>query len=183
MSKKPTKLDVRYVNARARLDEADAAVRQASRAHLDELMKLPPRRRFAHLEDAALTSEDRKSLRRSLAALLPPPRVRLSGRLPIRIAWHRLGRRLPALIISVLALAPVIVWAVMTWQNSGEMYPVGQPLRVEWHLPSGEIKPLVIASGRTVVLVHHPITGAYFRFWIKGQGYAKAKVHYFDRSE
>lgn len=175
MTKEPSKLDARYQDAQARSKKAEQEIRRLSRDRLAELMKLPVRQQFAHLEDAALTAEDRTTLRRSVTATLPARKVRFRGR-QRAIAWFRLRARLSVVITIAMTVGPLGVWAAMTWLNTGQIYQFSGPLRVMWHYPSGEVRPGVIPAGVPVVLVQHMGIESYLRRWVSGQGYATAKL-------
>lgn len=171
-----TTLKARYAQAQERLDTADDDVRQASRARLGELMKLPERQRFAHLDDPDLTPSDRSSLRRSMAAGLSPPRVRMNWRPAINRVGRRLRRRLPTLAIAAISIAPLAVWGWMTWQNTGQQtVAYERPEKLNWTLPSGEVRQREVRAGELVVLVQHR-SGRVVRSWLPKQGYETAKI-------
>ncbi|WP_454620446.1 hypothetical protein [Bradyrhizobium cenepequi] len=178
MTDKRRKMQGQYAGAKARLDQADEDVRRTSGRRLTELMDVPERQRLAHLGDPTLTPEDRASLLRSVAAKLPPPRARLFGRIiPAIQPSFRLRRRLIALIMAIVPIAPGLIWTAMSWKNTATMYMFQRPIRVEWHEPSGEPHPVIVAAGREVALIDHLSGRSHLRYWIAGQGYATAEFN------
>ena len=172
------KLRAQYRAAKARLRAADDDVSRASRDRLVELMKLSERERFAHLEDPALTPQDRVLLRRSVAAALAKPRLQLFGHiLPSlsrrRFRWQSAIRKIPFAAIVIM----VGTWTTMVWLNTGQRISFNGPLTLDWTLPSGETGRNVIAAGDPVILVYHRYVSSFIRNWYPGQGYATAKVN------
>jgi hypothetical protein len=178
MTKKHDNLAAQYTTAKARLDEADGDVRRVSRNRLAELMKLPEQQRFAHLEDSALTPQDRSTLRRGLAAQLVAAKSEIQlFRIPMIWLWGRLRYRLPAMLVTMVIASPLCVWGIMAWHNTAESHAFDQPLTLNWTLPSGEIQQTTVAAGHPIVIVHHWGMTSFVRHWIAGQGYATARVN------
>lgn len=176
MTTKRAELDRKYVAAGDRLKAADEQVRRASRAHLSKLMRLPDRERLQHMEDATLTKEDRTALRRSIAARLPGHRNRFL-RPRRRLNWSGIARRLPAIAIVVATLAPIVVWALLAWLNTGEIFTTMQTNHIEWQLPDGKTTLQTLLPGERYVLVRHAVMQGYFRSWRVREGYATATVN------
>ena len=142
------KFRAQYRAARARLRAADDDVRRASRDRLVELMKLSERERFAHFEDPALTPQDHSWLRRSIAAALPKPRMRLFG----RILPGFLRRRLR--LQYILAKSPVVAivlmlgaWVMMSWLNTGELIAFNSSVKFRVDLSVGRGRHLLANPG------------------------------------
>lgn len=178
MTDKRSELQGQYVSAKARLDQADKDLRRTSSSRLAELMNLPERQRFDHLGDPALTPEDRLSLISSVAAKMPPPRSRpFGGTIPAILPSYRFGRRVVALMMAIVPIAPVFLWAAMSWKNTATTYTFRRATRVEGLKPSGDLFPVVVAAGKEVALVNHLSRRSYLRYWLAGQGYATAEFN------
>jgi hypothetical protein len=84
------------------------AVEDRSRARLHDLLRLPPRARFKHLDDVDLTPADRGRLRR---AIMPRLRLRPSRVLWVRGFWARRRRGVFRSVISTV-LHPAFVMSM-----------------------------------------------------------------------
>lgn len=171
------KVHAQYRAARARLRAADDKVSRASRDRLVELMKLSDRDRFSHFEDPALTPQDRAWLRRSIAAALPKPRMRLFGRVLPGFVRRRLRLQF---ILAKSALAAAIVipctWGVMSWLNTGKLIAFNRSVSLEFTYPSGEVGRNTLTPDMSVVAVHRPGLGTFYRIWYPEKGYATANA-------
>jgi hypothetical protein len=172
------KLQAQYRAAKARLRAADDDVSRASRDRLVELMKLSERERFAHLEDPALTPQDRSSLRRSVAAALPKPRTLLFGRLlPAffrrRVRWQSILAKIPVAVVVLV----IGTWAMMSWLNAGERTAFDRTVTLMWTFPSGKVGRYSLTPADWVVVVHRPGLDSFYRRWYLGEGYATASAN------
>lgn len=171
------KVHGQYRAARARLRAADDKVSRASRDRLVELMKLSERERFAQFEDPALTPQDRTWLRRSIAAALPKPRMRLFGCLLSGFLRRRL--RLQFILAKTPAAAAVLMlgaWGMMSWLNTGKLIAFNRSVSLEFTYPSGEVGRNALTPDMSVVAVHRPGLGTFYRIWYPEKGYATANA-------
>jgi hypothetical protein len=171
------KVHAQYRAARARLRAADDDVSRASRDRLVELMKLSERERFAQVDDPTLTPQDCTLLRRSIAATLPRPRMRLFGRLHPGFFRRRL--RLQFILAKIPVAATVVIlgtWATMSWLNTGELVALNRSVNLEWSFPAGAVGTYSLTPADWVVVVHRPGLSAFYRRWYPGKGYATANV-------
>jgi hypothetical protein len=171
------KVHAQYRAARARLRAADDDVSRASRDRLVELMKLSDRERFVHFEDPALTPQDRAWLRRSIAAALPKPQMRLFGR--VLPGFFRRRLRLQFILAKTPVAAAVMIlgaWAMMSWLNTGELIAFNRAVNLEWSFPSGAVGTYSLTPADRVVVVHRPGLSTFYRRWYPGKGYATANA-------
>ena len=177
MSEQSKQVANQFSAADKRLKNAKDAIRRVSEQHLSELMKLPERKRFEHLEDASLTSGDRNKLRRSIAVTLNREKVQFvlsSGRFRMRPVANWVRRRwFPVMIATVIA-APSVTFTLMAWKNTGDRINLSKEVTLDWKMPSGLIEHQSYKSGDTLVIVRESGTRSVARRWILGQGYATA---------
>lgn len=177
MSERSKKVANQFSAADRRLKIAEDAIRRVSEQRLSELMKLPERKRFEHLEDASLSTAERNKLRRSIAVTLNRGKVKFalsSGRFRMRRVANWLSRRWFAVAIATVVAVPSVTFTFMAWRNTGDRIRLSKEVTLEWKMPSGSIENQSYKSGDTLVIVRESGTRSVARRWILGRGYATA---------
>lgn len=160
-----------------RLRNVEDDIRRVSEQRFSELMKLPERKRFEHIEDASLALADRNKLRRSIAVTLNRGKVKFalsSGRFRMRRVANWLRRRWFPVVIAMVVAAPSLTFTFMAWRNTGDRIKLSKDLALDWKMPSGSIENQSYKSGETLVVVREFGARTVVRQWILGQGYATA---------
>lgn len=179
------RLSTLYRQAEERVNAAEAQVQHASERRLAELMKLPPRRRLAQIEDPTLTSSDRLKLRRSIAGNLRHRKryALLFGSRLVVGKLRGLFRYLPRAAAVAAVLLPLLITVEMARSNTDEIIILPQPIELNWRLPSGDMDPKVMPAGAHLAIARQSGSSAIARRWIEGQGYATAPVKIVGRRD
>ena len=178
MARPPTRTPPSTVEARLRAaQEAERAaterVKQASRAQLAELLRLPPRERLGHLDDPALVGPDRVSLRRSLQADLTRPRRGWRPGSRLRALVRRLGAALLRQFLhpAVLGLAGITgVWLHAAWSATPQLAISTQALASNVVGPDGRVESYTFPARTWVPVERLDAQVAQTRVWYSGQG-------------
>lgn len=172
-------VDARLRAAQKAERAASRRVRQASRARLAELLRLPPRERLAHLDDPALVGSDRVGLRRSVQAGLARPRrhwhpggrLRALGR---RIGTAALRQLLHPAVLGLIGIAGL--WLHMAWSSTPQLAIATRVLPANVVGPDGQTQVYAFPARSWVPVERLDAQVAHVRVWYTRQGYGHGAV-------
>ena len=122
-SPSPGNLDHILCEATEQASDASTAVAEISAVRVTQLLRLPHKDRLAHIDDLALTADDRKLLRDSLVAPSAPSTGRKQGGKPAQVAKRRSKNRgwmatieiTPRLVRAILLLSVALGGLCSAW--------------------------------------------------------------------
>lgn len=177
-------VELRYAQATRAAAEEAAAFAQASDALVEKLLREPLARRLEALDGKELSATDRRRVRESVGVGLVPPRqpvpaLRRRGwtdRLRVALARWRLNPF--AVVIALLAAAPVVVGVALAWIHTGRgVRASGACHDIVFTRPDGTDLRVPLDHGDLVIVRGYDGPGVEIALWAPLTGYVTALVY------
>ena len=176
-------VEARYLQAARAAAAATTEVVRISAATATALLREPLARRLEALDDRDLEPADRRRLRESVGVSLAPVRRAspssrrrtLADRL--RVALARWRPNPVAVVVTLLAVAPIVVGVGLAWAHTGRGVRASGVCRdIVFTRPDGSELHVPLDRGKLVIVRGYDGPGVEIALWASRTGYVTALV-------